>query len=109
MLIQAEKLRLFTTQGSQTFNFKLPKFLSQQIGGGSLGGAVAPMPGVIEKVNVKDGDNVKAGDPLVMMIAMKMEYVIKAPVDGIVEKVPHKVGDFVKKNTPLVVFKSNEN
>jgi 3-methylcrotonyl-CoA carboxylase alpha subunit len=35
------------------------------------------MPGVIEKVMVKDGDVVNAGDPLVVMIAMKME-VIKA-------------------------------
>jgi acetyl/propionyl-CoA carboxylase alpha subunit len=31
------------------------------------------MPGVIEKVMVKDGDVVNAGDPLVVMIAMKME------------------------------------
>jgi acetyl/propionyl-CoA carboxylase alpha subunit len=31
------------------------------------------MPGVIEKVNVKAGDKVSAGDPLMVMIAMKME------------------------------------
>lgn len=62
------------------------------------------MLGVIEKVNVKDGDSVKAGDPLVVMIAMKMEYIIRSPKDGIVLKVPHKVGDFVAKNTPLVSF-----
>ena len=36
-------------------------------------GAVAPMPGTVEKVNVAVGDEVKAGDPLVVMIAMKME------------------------------------
>ena len=37
------------------------------------------MPGVIEKVVVEDGTVVAAGDPLIVMIAMKMEYVIKAP------------------------------
>ena len=78
-----------------------------QFGSGSLGDAVAPMPGVIEKVNVRDGDAVRAGDALVVMIAMKMEYVIKAPKDGVVERVSHKVGDFVAKNTPLVQFKES--
>ena len=55
------------------------------------------MPGVVEKVNVKAGDKVNAGDPLAVMIAMKMEYVIKAPKTGTVTKVPHKIGDFVTK------------
>lgn len=98
-------IKLFSRDfGAVTFNQKVPKFLSQQLGGGSLGGAIAPMPGVIEKVNVSNGDQVKAGDPLIVMIAMKMEYVIKAPKDGKVNKVPHKVGDFVTKGTPLVEF-----
>ena len=34
---------------------------------------MAPMPGVIEKVNVAVGDTVEAGDPVIVMIAMKME------------------------------------
>ena len=38
------------------------------------------MPGVIEKVLVEDGSVVAAGDPLIIMIAMKMEYVIKVRV-----------------------------
>lgn len=38
-----------------------------------LGDAIAPMPGVIEKVTVEPGSKVEKGDPLVVMIAMKME------------------------------------
>jgi len=106
VLVNGPSVRLFTADGSITFEQRLPKFLSQQSGSGS-GSTVAPMPGVIEKVNVSDGDEVKAGDPLVVMIAMKMEYVIKAPKDGVVERVSHKVGDFVAKNTPLVQFKES--
>jgi len=99
------ELKLFHRDfGSLLFTQKLPNFLSQQISGGSLGSAIAPMPGVIEKVNVAAGDQVEAGDPLVVMIAMKMEYVIKAPKSGKVSKVPHSVGDFVTKDTVLVDF-----
>ena len=54
--------------------------------------------------SISPGDEVKAGDPLVVMIAMKMEYVIKAPSDGKVAGVPHGVGDFVQKGTQLVNF-----
>ena len=41
----------------------------------------------LSQVHVNDGDQVKAGDPLVVMIAMKMEYVIRSPKDGVVSKV----------------------
>ena len=42
------------------------------------------------------------------MIAMKMEYVIKAPKTGTLTKVPHKIGDFVTKGTALVEFADEE-
>ena len=110
VLVTPEEVRLFTRDsGSVDFKRDLPKFLSEGVGGGlGAGGAVAPMPGVIEKVNVAAGDEVKAGDPLVVMIAMKMEYVIKAPKAGKVAKVSHKQGDFVAKNTPLVQFEEED-
>lgn len=72
--------------------------------GASRGDAVAPMPGIVDKINVKEGDVVKAGDPLCVMIAMKMEYVIKASRDGVVKSVNCSVGQSVKKSTKLVVL-----
>lgn len=60
------------------------------------------MPGIIEKILVRDGEHVKQGQPLLVMIAMKMEYVIRAPESGVVEKIPYKVGDSVAKNASLV-------
>lgn len=51
-----------------------------------------PMPGVILKVYVKEGDKVKAGDAVCVLIAMKMENEIKALADGVVKEI------FVKNN-----------
>ena len=62
------------------------------------------MPGVVEKVNVKPGDKVTAGQPLVVMIAMKMEYVLKAPIDCVVKAVNCEPGKNVAKNAILVKF-----
>jgi 3-methylcrotonyl-CoA carboxylase alpha subunit len=62
--------------GSYQFTLPVPKFKSAETeDAGATGGdvAVAPMPGVVEKLCVKLGDVVKAGDPLFIMIAMKME------------------------------------
>ena len=50
-----------------------PDFLSASHGATSNSGAVAPMPGVIEKVNAAVGQTVQEGDALLVMIAMKME------------------------------------
>ena len=49
------------------------------------GATVSPMPGTILKVNVKEGDTVKAGDSVVILEAMKMENDITAPKDGVIK------------------------
>lgn len=64
----------------------------------------APMPGLIVSFKVKEGDEVKAGDPLVILEAMKMENIIKSPGDGTVKKVLVKKGDSVEKNQVLIEF-----
>ncbi|GFT34838.1 methylcrotonoyl-CoA carboxylase subunit alpha, mitochondrial [Nephila pilipes] len=99
---QDNEIHLFTRDYSYEFLLPTPKFLSASATETSQKGAVAPMPGVIEKISVQAGDKVKKGDPLVVIIAMKMEYVIKAHCNGTVNKVLFKVGDNVTKNAPLV-------
>jgi acetyl/propionyl-CoA carboxylase alpha subunit len=46
----------------------------------------AQMPGYIWKILVEKGQEVKAGEPLMILVAMKMENEIKAPKDGVVEE-----------------------
>jgi len=62
----------------------------------------APMPGLVLKLNVKEGDAFQKDDPLLILEAMKMENVIKAPVDGVVAKVNVKEGESVEKGFVLL-------
>lgn len=62
----------------------------------------SPMPGAIVGVNVADGQNVKKGDTLVVLEAMKMENEIMAPRDAEVAAVLVAKGDSVQAGTPLV-------
>ena len=64
----------------------------------------APMPGLIIQLKVKDGDEVKAGDTLLILEAMKMENIIKAPADAIVKTVKVRMGEGVEKNQVLIEF-----
>jgi len=62
----------------------------------------SPMPGSVVKVNVKQGDNVKKGDILVIVEAMKMENELRAPGDMVVKKVYVKEGEQVEGFAPLI-------
>lgn len=64
----------------------------------------APMPGLVLNVLVAAGDEVKKGDSLLVLEAMKMENMIKSPTDGVVKKVNVKQGDKVEKNENLIIF-----
>lgn len=64
----------------------------------------APMPGLIIELKVKPGDEVKTGDPLLILEAMKMENIIKSPGAGVVKNVKAKKGDSVEKNQILIEF-----
>lgn len=70
----------------------------------AAGATVSPMPGTILKVNVKEGDTVKAGDSIVILEAMKMENDIQAPCDGKVASVLVDKGANVDTGAVLVVI-----
>lgn len=71
-----------------------------QVAAGSL---LAPMPGKVVKVLVSAGDEVKAGAPIVILEAMKMEHTIRAAADGKVSELRAAVGDQVAADEVLAV------
>ena len=64
----------------------------------------SPMPGKVIKVNVKEGDDVKEGDVLCVVEAMKMENNFLAEVDGVIKDIKVRVGDNVLQGAVLVVI-----
>ncbi len=64
----------------------------------------AAMPGLIADVKVSKGSEVKKGDVLIVLEAMKMQVNVAAQKDGVVREVPLKKGDIVETGDLLVVF-----
>ena len=63
---------------------------------------VAPMPGRIARVMVAAGDRVAAGQPVIVVEAMKMENELRSPKDGAVRAVNVQAGDTVEAHAALV-------
>lgn len=62
----------------------------------------APMPGLVLQIEVNPGDEIKIGDPLLVLEAMKMENVIKAQGEGIVKAIHVEKGSAVEKGALLI-------
>jgi len=62
----------------------------------------APMPGIVLKILVKEGDEVTKGKPLLILEAMKMEHQVVAPRDGTVAAIHCREGELVQPGIELV-------
>ncbi len=65
---------------------------------------VAPMPGMVVRVEVEVGQQVRAGQGVVIVEAMKMENELKAPADGVVARIEVQPGQTVDKGATLIVL-----
>jgi pyruvate carboxylase subunit B len=65
---------------------------------------VAPMPGLVTRIHVREGDQVVAGQGIAVIEAMKMENELRASADGVVRQVLVLLGTAVEKGAVLVEF-----
>jgi geranyl-CoA carboxylase alpha subunit len=68
----------------------------------------APMPGLVLKISIGPGDDVRKGDPLIVLEAMKMEHQIVAARDGRVAAVHCTVGELVQPGVDLVSLEEED-
>lgn len=73
--------------------------------GTDSGNSQAPMAGKIIQISVEPGDEVKAGDVLLILEAMKMEQQILAPRDGVIDRILCKENDQVSAGAELIVMR----
>ncbi len=70
------------------------------------GPVIAPMPGAVTAVHVRNGDTVTTGQPLVVLEAMKMEHQLLAPADGVVRDLAVGPGDQVEMEHKLLTVET---
>ncbi len=65
---------------------------------------LCPMPGLVVSIAVKEGQEVKAGETVAVVEAMKMENVLRAEIDGTVKKINCKAGDSLAVDAVILEF-----
>ena len=95
----------YTISLKDKFDLLLEKLGMDSVNSNKINSIKAPMPGLILDLKVKEGDEVKKNEPILILEAMKMENVIKSPGDALIKSVKISKGDSVEKNQVLIEFK----
>ena len=93
---------IFEVQLRDQYDELLQALGMDEVSGKKTGDLKAPMPGLVVSVAVSEGDEVKKGDTLVVLEAMKMENSLKAAGDALVKKILVQKGITVEKNQVLI-------
>lgn len=94
----------YTMQVEDQFDLLLKQLGMDAAAGTKIKEIKAPMPGLVLKIMVTEGAEVKKGDSLLVLEAMKMENILKSTTDGVIKKINVAQGDKIEKNTVLLQF-----
>jgi acetyl/propionyl-CoA carboxylase alpha subunit len=95
---------LYNVELKDQFDELLKNLGMDTLAGNKVNEMKAPMPGLVVDVRVTEGQEIKKGDALLVLEAMKMENILKSPSDATVKKVNVSKGDKVEKNQVLIFF-----
>ena len=96
---------MFTASGKDRYDILLEKMGINSSSQQKHSSLKAPMPGLVLDVRVEAGQEVKKGDTLLVLEAMKMENSLKSPHDGQILSVEVVKGKAVEKGQLLLHFK----
>jgi len=96
---------IYTLTAKDQFDVLLDKLGLSSLNSTKISELKAPMPGLVLKLFVTEGAEVKKGENLFVLEAMKMENIIKSPDDVTVKTVKITPGDKVEKGQVLLQFK----
>ena len=94
----------YAVQVEDQFDLLLKQLGMDATAGTKIREMKAPMPGLVLKIMVEEGAEVKKGDNLLVLEAMKMENILKSTTDVIVKKIHVAKGDKIEKNAVLLQF-----
>ncbi|HET6626276.1 MAG TPA: biotin carboxylase N-terminal domain-containing protein [Nocardioidaceae bacterium] len=106
VFVHAEQVDVESALGHVALR-RLPRFVdpADQVATGSL---LAPMPGTVVRIAVAQDDPVSAGQPVLVLEAMKMQHTVTAPHDGVLTEIPVAVGQQVASGAVLAVVRVPE-
>ncbi|AHI07135.1 acyl-CoA carboxylase subunit alpha [Bdellovibrio bacteriovorus W] len=108
--VQAELIgtELWVHHAGRTFNVDTQsgRKSRKKAAGGKSNQILAPMPGKITKLLLNPETVVQAGQAVLVMEAMKMEYTLKSDIEGVIESIHCEVGDQVTLGKVLVKLKA---
>src|SRR5690606_37986882 len=84
------------------FDLLLSKLGMSNMASAKVNDIKAPMPGLVLKIIAEAGQEIKKGDQVLILEAMKMENVLKSPGDGVIKAIKVNQGDAVEKTQVLV-------
>jgi geranyl-CoA carboxylase alpha subunit len=93
--------RVYRFQRVEAFTGDAPAHSSAE------GALTAPMPGLVSKVFVQQGERVEAGQRLLVLEAMKTEQALRAPFAGVVARLNTQEGDLVQEGAVLIVLEES--
>jgi 3-methylcrotonyl-CoA carboxylase alpha subunit len=88
--------------GGRAYELTTAKPAAGRRGRGHHGALTAPMPATVRRIDVTIGQEVRRGDTLILLEAMKMELPVKATADGVVRAINCREGELVQPGVDLI-------